>query len=279
MPGPHIAAGPDLRAPGLAKAKDARRQGVSAGDGPDRVLLLHGLSGSPHEIRPFAGALAADGLAVRAPLLPGHDSVEALAAVRPGDWTAAARAAFDDLARGARHVFVVGFSMGALLALHLCAERGPNVAAAVCLGTPLRLAPGSQLAVAGLRRLHRLVGARAFAPVAKGLPDVRLASEAVSNPGLMAFPTPALAAFAELQRRTEAVLGRVTCPLAIVHGRLDHTAPVGNVDRLAAAVGSAHVEVRVLPRSFHLVGVDLEADLAVAFVRDFLRRHRPADPD
>jgi carboxylesterase len=36
------------------------------------VLVLHGLTGSPWEVRPLGEALAARGFHVEAPLLPGH---------------------------------------------------------------------------------------------------------------------------------------------------------------------------------------------------------------
>ncbi|RMG94088.1 MAG: hypothetical protein D6705_17095 [Deltaproteobacteria bacterium] len=274
MVGPPIAAGPVPSAPRLSAAKRDRRQPFRRGDGPVRALVLHGLSGSPHEVRPFAEALADLGLAVDVPLLPGHDDVEALARVGADEWLDAARAAFDRLADGASHVAVVGFSMGALLTLCLCAERAPSIRAAVCAGTPLELAPSSQVAVDGLRRLHAAIpGAHPFAPVAKGLPDVRLASEAVSNPGVMAFPTTALAALADLQARARAALDRIRCPLGLLHGLHDHTAPVTNVDTVAAQASSPRIETRILPESFHLVGVDLEAPAAIRFVRDFVQRH------
>src|SRR2546430_8469231 len=42
------------------------------GDGPDACLLLHGLTGSPAEMRPVGDALAAAAFRAVAPLLPGH---------------------------------------------------------------------------------------------------------------------------------------------------------------------------------------------------------------
>src|SRR6185503_16150603 len=45
------------------------------GDGPDGrtgVLLVHGFTGTPMSMRPWGEHLAAEGFAVRCPLLPGH---------------------------------------------------------------------------------------------------------------------------------------------------------------------------------------------------------------
>jgi len=277
VPGVQVATSRAPTAERLAARKRDRRAPFRRGDGPVRALVLHGLSGSPHEVRGFATALADLGLAVHAPLLPGHEDLDALAETTAEAFLTAAESAFDDLADGAAHVLVVGFSMGALLALCLCARRRSQVTAALCAGTPLWLARPSQLAIDALARLAgRTRWPHALAPVVKGLPDVRLATEAVSNPGLMAFPAPTLAAFGRLQALARTALPHVTCPLGILHGRHDHTAPVSNADRLVAAVPSSRVELRILRDSFHLVGVDLEADEAVAFVRAFAARTLPA---
>ena len=42
------------------------------GSGPDACLLLHGLTGSPAELRPVGEALAQAGFRAVGPLLPGH---------------------------------------------------------------------------------------------------------------------------------------------------------------------------------------------------------------
>ena len=47
--------------------------------GADAALLLHGLTGSPFELRPVADRLHAAGVRCVAPALPGHESPDALA--------------------------------------------------------------------------------------------------------------------------------------------------------------------------------------------------------
>jgi carboxylesterase len=56
-------------------------------------LLLHGLGGTPDELTPLAQRLAAAGLRVSTPLLPGPGASEAAwLASAYGQWRAAARA-------------------------------------------------------------------------------------------------------------------------------------------------------------------------------------------
>src|SRR5688500_7219834 len=89
------------------------------GQGDDACLLLHGFTGSPWDLRPLGEALAARGLYVKAPRLPGHGTTpEALLTVTHCHWEEAAQEALWTL-RNRRRVFVAGLSMGALLSLRL----------------------------------------------------------------------------------------------------------------------------------------------------------------
>src|SRR5947209_13160713 len=94
----------------------------SLGGGDLACLLLHGLTGSPAEVRPVGEALARAGFRAVAPLLPGHGTKpEDLDTVTPGELLDAARGALLSLA-GARRLFICGLSMGALLAVHLASR-------------------------------------------------------------------------------------------------------------------------------------------------------------
>src|SRR5436853_2965145 len=94
----------------------------SFGDGEDACLLLHGLTGSPAEVRPVGEALARAGFHAVGPLLPGHGT-------RPADLETVTRSDMLDVAqeallslRGTRRVYLCGLSMGALLAIRLAAK-------------------------------------------------------------------------------------------------------------------------------------------------------------
>ena len=97
---------------------------IAWGDGERGVLLLHGLTGTPYEVRPFAQALARRGFAVRAPRLEGHQDLDALESSTWRQWYGGAEAAFEALRDGGRRrTVVLGFSLGALLSLRLAALR------------------------------------------------------------------------------------------------------------------------------------------------------------
>jgi carboxylesterase len=89
----------------------------TTGDGRG-ALVLHGFTGNPQSMRGLALALADAGLTVELPLLPGHGTdVADMVPTRWADWSAAAEAAYLELASRCESVVVVGLSMGSSLSV------------------------------------------------------------------------------------------------------------------------------------------------------------------
>lgn len=88
------------------------------------VLLLHGLTGMPNEMRPVAKAVESIGCEVVVPMLPGHGAGHK-ELLRTGwkDWMAGARNALNELSARCDVVVAGGLSMGALMPLLLSLEN------------------------------------------------------------------------------------------------------------------------------------------------------------
>ncbi len=92
--------------------------------GPVGVLLIHGFTGAPTEMRPLGEFLAAQNHTVSGLLLPGHGtSVEDLAGRTWPEWVAAVEQTYRELAGRCKQVFVAGLSLGSLLTLNLAAAH------------------------------------------------------------------------------------------------------------------------------------------------------------
>jgi carboxylesterase len=251
------------------------RQAASPFDfpGDDRgVLCLHGLTGTPHDLRHLGARLGERGFTVVGPMLPGHGGTIAdLAATSWRDWAAGAADALTRLRARCRAVAVVGQSMGGLCALHLAAAaRDGELAAVASLAAPLWLeglaaraarwvAPGGWLH-GRIRALPKLGG-----------PDVGVRRERKDSPGLPAMPARSVVEVSEMMKVVDEELPRVRAPLLVLHGRRDHTAPVGSAARIASRAGAART--RILLDSRHVLSLDVERDVVVAEVGDFFARH------
>jgi carboxylesterase len=255
-----------MQAPPSSSSTPVDPRPVALGDGERGIVLLHGLTGTPYEVGSMAHALAARGFAVRAPLLAGHTDLRALEQVTWRDWYASAGESFDTLHDdGRRRVIVLGFSMGSLLALRLAALRPDVVAGVIAISVPLSLEGWKRTAITTLARLRTtpLVGSiLGVMPKSGGGPDVRVARELQNSPSMRGLPYPALAELVALQDEVADLLPHVRAPLLLVHGRLDHTTSPEQSARVAQRVGSSRVELEILPRSFHIVGLDLDREQA-----------------
>lgn len=224
--------------------------------GPDAVLLLHGLTGSTFELHWVAERLARAGRRCLAPVMAGHGGPPArLRGVRFEEWIAQAER---DLARldGARRTFIVGCSMGALVACALAQAHPDRIDGLVLLSPALELQPFGALGGA-LGRLP--LAGPIIIPKSAGS-DVRDAEMRRRNPTMAGVPLGAVAELMRMQRHVEGLLPDVEAPALVIQGARDHTVTMAGALRLASAIGSGPARVVVLPESQHLVGIDVERD-------------------
>jgi carboxylesterase len=243
------------------------------------VLCLHGLTGTPYEVAPIARALEAAGCCVYAPLLAGHgESAAVLALTRWHDWFAAAEAAYERLRQtsGGGRVAVLGFSMGGLLALRMARLHPHDVSAVVALSVPLRLKTWQIAAAKAWRRLPTFVRRGPLAMIRKrGGSDVVDADARRENPSLPEMPIASVAEIVDLAEIVRRDLAFIEQPVLVAHGEQDHTVDPKASRELARSLGGAVVEQLRLPRSAHLIGIDVErAQLARAVVQFLNKYHQ-----
>jgi carboxylesterase len=201
-------------------------------------------------VRAPAEHLAELGFRCVGPLLPGHGTSPAELARTPAEaWLTAAFEAYDALAARHSRVYVLGLSMGGVLALALCQQRA--VSGAVLLAVPLRIRARLRLAV---QLLHRFV---AGVPRVPGIIDPEARD---ANPGYRRMPLPAVHSLIGLQARVCADLASVHQPLLLVYSSRDRTVELANADRIRASVASRKVELLRLERSGHVLTVDSERE-------------------
>ena len=229
------------------------------------ALCLHGLTGTPYEVRPLGEALSQAGIRAVGPALPGHnESPQSLAKVRYQQWLESARVQLKDLRDQHDVVFVVGLSMGGLLTLALASEA--RVDAAVTVGTPLRL---SQPLATFMPLLKFLVPF----PRKRGGSDICDPAARCRHPSYEVMPLAAVRQLQHLQRLVRGALGRVTVPLLVAHGAHDATADPADSKEIFDRVGSREREHLILEDSAHVVPVDRDGRRLAAASVDFLTRY------
>jgi carboxylesterase len=221
--------------------------------GPTGVLLIHGLTGSPDEMRPLGEHLHQQGHTVHGVLVAGHGACrDTLRASTWTDWYASAEAGLDVLHARCEQVVVVGFSMGAMLATRLSVRR-QRIAGLVSM------APALWLHVpAGLAGVLRHV-----------LRDV---------PHL-GVPTAAVHELSRLQQLVRGDLANVAAPLLVLQGRRDRlVSPRGAAEQLRHARSPAKSMVW-LERSGHPLPVDVDQAAVFEHTAAFVSHVTRAQPE
>lgn len=226
------------------------------------VLVLHGFTGSPVSMRPWAEHLAAAGLTVRLPRLPGHGtSWQDMTTTRWPDWYGEAERSFDALAAACEAVFVVGLSMGGTLTLRLAEEKAGTVRGVVTVNASL-VSPDPRMRALPLLKL--------VVPSLAGIGN-DMKKEGVDEGAYARVPLRALASLLELQRLTLADLGRITCPVLAFRSRVDHVVAPQSGEFLRSRTASGRVEEHVLEDSYHVATLDNDAAAIFAGSLDFVR--------
>lgn len=97
------------------------------GNGRLGALLIHGFPGTPAEMRPLAERLAAGGFTAHGPLLPGFGAdISRLGETGRRAWLDAVHQEWASISRSFAQTALIGFSMGAALAIHAAAVRPPD---------------------------------------------------------------------------------------------------------------------------------------------------------
>lgn len=231
--------------------------------GPDGVLVVHGFTGNPSSMRDLAAAFAAAGFTVELPRLPGHGTtVEDMMTTSWADWSAAAEAAYVDLAGRCRRVVVAGLSMGGTLTCWL-AEHHAEIAGIVCVN-PAVEAPADSF-------FELLQGTLdAGVPIIPGIGS-DIAKPGVTESAYDGMPVaPALSLFGAV-KDVEGRLADIRCPVLLMTSPQDHVVVPSSGDLLARSV-SGPVERVSLDRSYHVATLDFDKEDIEARAVDFARK-------
>jgi carboxylesterase len=233
------------------------------------VLLVHGFTGTPMSMRPWGEHLAAEGFAVRCPLLPGHGTRwQDCNLTTEEDWSGAVAEAFDELAKDVDRVVVAGLSMGGTLSVRLAEIRPDDVAALVLVNPSL---------------MTLRLDAKLLPLIARITPSWAPIGSDIKKPGIteLAYPklpTRAVLGLRRLWAATRADLAKVTAPLLVFRSREDHVVEPASAKALLAGVSSTDTTEVVLENSYHVATLDNDAPAIFAESVEWIRSRVLAPP-
>lgn len=228
--------------------------------GKHGVIVVHGFTGSPSEMRPLGEYLQAQGFTVLGPRLDGHGTqVNELLSTQWPQWYRGVEDAYYLLQGCCQTISVIGLSMGGLLALKLGLEY--PVSQVVALSTPIFIAD-KRLPLLPLYRLVR-----------RYMPKTRRRYDAGDKYSIGYDQTPlaSLSSLLQLIKHVGKRLPQLTVPLLVAQSRSEHTVLPQSAQYIMDHAGSRVKELVWLERSGHIVTLDIEREMLFAKIAAFLK--------
>lgn len=257
------------------------------------VLLIHGITGTPSEMRYLGRILHKAGFTVFCNTLPRHCA--SLGELKKVTWQEIACACVDDFKRlraGYEKVFVAGISMGALMAVHLAYKFPQEISGVIALAPTLfydgwALHKGKIVmeTLWHIPLIRNTVNVRESWPY--GLKDEYLrdnierfyknAKAGEFDKKVVMFGSPFFPVACLYQHRlfTNVVkkeLAAVKKPILILHAREDDMTSIKNAQYLFDNIGSQDKTLVVLEDSYHMITIDNEKEKVASEAVKFIER-------
>ena len=243
------------------------------------IILVHGLTGTPNEMRYLAFYFHKRGYTVNCPTLANHgQSLNVLKRTTWEELYQSVRTAFLEATESGEKVFVAGLSMSALFVLLLAEEFPDRVTAGICLAPTLffdgwnvpwynRLMPIAshtplkysfyfkENAPYGIKNERIRAMVHRFYSNAK-LEDM----DGVSKFGYPFFPVSLLYQLHRLVRTVTPRLPAIKSPTLLIHPQEDDTASLKNSQLIYDRISSTKKQLVVLSDSYHVITADQERE-------------------
>jgi carboxylesterase len=249
--------------------------------GNHSVLLIHGLTGSPFEMKYLARRLNKAGFTVKGPCLGGHcTTLKDLSRTTWRDWYRSVRDSFTEMKKSSDSVSVAGLCMGALLSLHLSCEFGSEVAAVSLISTTLFYDGWSLPWYKFLLPVSYYVPFRYIYSYSEtepyGIKNEALRERIVNlmkNDSIAYAKTPAASIHQlfKLINQVKRELPEITTPALILHSREDDLTSMKNPDYVEQKIGSKIVRKIILDDSYHMMTIDNQKDQVAEETAKFFR--------
>ena len=217
------------------------------------IVFVHGFTGAPASMRPWAAYFEERGYTVSVPRLPGHATQwQDLNKVKWQEWPARVQIEIDRLKKICTKVFVFGLSMGGGTTLNV-AEH--NDLAGIVLVNPMIHIPGNLIKIAPLLALIQ--------PGRSSVGD-DIKKPGVTEWGYDVLPTKGVVQLNKLLKNTRANLSKVKCPTLLFHSVDDHVLPISNSNIIMSEIDSIAGQRIELTNSYHVATLDYDAPLIFA---------------
>jgi len=253
-----------------AKLPRISKKGYALAGAGAQVLLFHGYTGSPYDLKPLALFLNQRDLDVSVPLLSGHGTnIQDLAHVKSSAWLKLAQEALAKLDTR-RPIFLGGLSMGACLAI-ITAQSSQAIKALILLAPALSLKLSAELLISSARL--GIISAQLSIPKLKGGSDIADPIARLKCPSYPEMPISGLLEFDTLRMLAREEIPRIRIPVFSAFGSRDNVINLGESYNYIKHSVLGPLVTKFYPRSQHVITLDFDRDLLCEDLWNFINTY------
>ena len=245
------------------------------------VLLFHGLTGSPFEMKKYGDFLFNNGYDVFCYSFPGHgERISEIETVTWQDWCEFAQNKYDILRKNYDIFFVSGLCLGAAMAVYL-GEHNKDLTGIAALSTTLFLdgfcIPWTTFllpfALSTIVRFYYTFPEDECFGVKNERTRKSLAKiTAKANISMDNYPLNCVDGLLKLSNNVRKNLKNVTCPVLCIHSKYDNLSSPKSAKVVLDGISSEIRQYVELDDSYHMILYDNEKEIVMNAVKEFLNK-------
>lgn len=237
-------------------------------DGDKAVLLIHGWTSVPYEVRRLGKFLNENGYAVSAPMLKGHGTVpKNLEDVKWTDWLHDLNVEYARMKKIYKKVYIGGTSIGSNLAVML-AKNNSDISGLILMAMPYKI-KWERLAC-NFAKLHLKFKKynRKFYP-----PTFGLATTITRIISYQTYPVASALETFDLVRISRKYLENINQPCLILQSTHDHVVAKKSAEKIHAKIKSNRKKIKYINKAYHTFISDIKNEHVFEDIINFLNEN------
>ncbi len=238
------------------------------GTNNEAVILVHGWTSVPYEVRRLGKYLNENGYTASGPMLRGHGTVPSdLRNVEWKDWVLDIENEYEKLKKTHKKVFVAGTSIGSSVAIML-AQKNPEIAGLILMAAPFRIKFERITVFFGkLMGLFKEYNKKYYPPM---FGSRRTITRIISY---QTYPIKSAVEAFELVKEARKFIRNITQPVFVIQSLSDHVVSKGSLVEIYNQVGSEVKRKKYIKRAYHTFISDIKNEEVFEDILNFIKEN------
>lgn len=237
--------------------------------GETGILLVHGFSACPIDIKPLGERFSEWGYTIQAPLLPGHGTTpEEMKHTTWTDWVGTVDEAISQMKKKCTKVIAIGHSMGGLIVLSLASQQ--KLDGVVAINAPIIYRDHD------LHFAERLLGKQEYAYKPQKESEISVNREGLPHFSYIKIPVESFVSLNKAITPVQNELHKIDCPALVIQSLEDKTVHPRSGRMIEKSIKHNNKEVIYWEKEDHYILLSAARDELAHRIQSFLLKYNLA---